>query len=142
MGGGNLIIQLLCGSFISRGARGQGPYAASMDAGGGMPRQTLLTLVCFPLLVLVFTSSTSGCLCPWAIPGKEESSAPGSLLGWSAGKCESSPTSAHPKYPSIPRDNPEPPHGKPQSSPVCDTAHFPSAQAARGCALLGKALLC
>lgn len=68
-------------------------------------------LSCCPM----FISSTSGCPWPRSVPWEEEGSsgdqdvqaAPGSLLGRSAGKSESSPTPAHSKYPSIPQETSE-----------------------------------
>lgn len=144
VGGGNLVIQQLCGSFISRDARGHGPYAPSVDIGGGMPGQILLSLMCFPLLLphvpLQHFRVSLAMVSPWEEEGslgdQDVQAAPGSLLGRSTGKSESSPTPAHSKYPSIPGNqrgaNPEPPqltpHGMPQGSlgtPGCDTAWYP-----------------
>lgn len=107
-----------------------------MDVGGGMPRQSIPPVLSSPgaLCSPPALQSVPGCGNAW----EEEGAAPGSLRA----QCESSATSAHPKYPSIPQDNPESPHGKPQNSPGCDTAHIPSAQAAQGCALLKSAVAC
>lgn len=96
------------------------------------------SLLCFPLLVPCAHLQHFRVFLAVGNAWEEEGAAPGSLRA----QCESSATSAHPKYPSIPQDNPESPHGKPQNSPGCDTAHIPSAQAAQGCALLKSAVAC
>lgn len=80
-----------------------------------MPGQTRLTLMCFPLLLphvhLQHFRVSLATVSPWEKEGssgdQDVQAAPGSLLGRSAGKSESSPTPAHSKYPSIPQETSE-----------------------------------